>query len=171
MIAYVRNLNPFKDPMEWTEIASKMQELLQQPFTASAVRDRTELLLGQYASADRTNSYAGECGDCITVAYAKKRCLKLPVYQYMTSFRRSGTEENYEKRESLLHELLDMAREHGVRIRAPRRTSTAPPVRAVRTREQQAASTTASVRISAAQSRDIFAAQHSARNADTRLRW
>ncbi|KAH9370830.1 hypothetical protein HPB48_007901 [Haemaphysalis longicornis] len=55
MLAYVRNLNPFKDPMEWTEIASKMQELLQQPFTARAVRDRTELLLRQYASADRTN--------------------------------------------------------------------------------------------------------------------
>ncbi|KAH9380049.1 hypothetical protein HPB48_006135 [Haemaphysalis longicornis] len=138
MLAYVRNLNPFKETMEWTEIASNMQELLQQPFTARAVRDRTELLLGQYASADRTN------------------------------LRRSGTEENYEKRESLLQELLDMAREHGVRIRAPRRTSTAPAVRAVRTREQQTASTTASVRISAAQSTDIFAAQHSARNADTR---
>ncbi|KAH9384660.1 hypothetical protein HPB48_026669 [Haemaphysalis longicornis] len=139
MLAYVRNLNPSKDPMEWTEIASKMQELLQQQFTARAVRDRTELLLGQYASADWSN------------------------------LRRSGTEENYEKWESLLQELLDMAREYRVRIHAPRRTSTAPAVRAVRTREPQIASTTASVRISAAQSTDIFAAKNSARNAETPL--
>ncbi|KAH9384194.1 hypothetical protein HPB48_026187 [Haemaphysalis longicornis] len=55
VLAYVRNLNPFKDPMEWTGMASKMEELLQPPFTARAVRDRAVLLLEQYASADRTN--------------------------------------------------------------------------------------------------------------------
>lgn len=45
-LANVRNLNPFKDPMKWMEIASKMQELLWQPFTAHAVVSN-HTLLGQ----------------------------------------------------------------------------------------------------------------------------
>lgn len=33
-------------------------------------------------------TFPDECADCITVAYSKKRCLKLPVYLYMTFFNR-----------------------------------------------------------------------------------
>ncbi|KAL1467776.1 hypothetical protein MTO96_041936 [Rhipicephalus appendiculatus] len=98
MLWYVRNVNPFRDHREWTNIASRMQDLTNMPFTNRTVRERTYRLLERFAARDRV------------------------------AIRRSGTEEEYGERESLLQEILDLACESGVTIRAPHR-SNAPSVR------------------------------------------
>ncbi|KAK8770602.1 hypothetical protein V5799_012932 [Amblyomma americanum] len=82
--------------MQWTNIASKMQGIAGRSFTVRAVRDRTEILLGHHAANDRA------------------------------TLNKSGTEEQYQAREVLLQEVLDLAREHGVKLRARRRAYLAP---------------------------------------------
>ncbi|KAL1463978.1 hypothetical protein MTO96_043085 [Rhipicephalus appendiculatus] len=98
MLSYVRNANPFHDHREWTNIASRMQDLTNMPFTNRTVRERTYRLLERFVARDRV------------------------------AIRRSGTEEEYGEREALLQEILDLARESGVTIMAPRRAN-APSVR------------------------------------------
>ncbi|KAH7957346.1 hypothetical protein HPB52_018001 [Rhipicephalus sanguineus] len=63
------------------------------PFTNRTVRERTYRLLERFAARDRV------------------------------AIRSSGTEEEYGEREALLQEILDLARESGVTIRAPRRAN------------------------------------------------
>ncbi|KAH7949297.1 hypothetical protein HPB49_007312 [Dermacentor silvarum] len=96
LLAYVRSLNPFADPVQWTVIAAKMQDIAGMPFNARNVRSRTELLLSYYAAKD------------------------------MVNLRKSGSEEQYSTREALLQELLDLSREHGVQIRRRRIGNAAP---------------------------------------------
>ncbi|KAH7970661.1 hypothetical protein HPB49_013511 [Dermacentor silvarum] len=96
LLAYVRSLNPFADPVQWTVIAAKMQDIAGRPFNARNVRSRTELLLSYYAAKD------------------------------MVNLRKSGSEEQYSTREALLQELLDLSREHGVQIRRRRIGNAAP---------------------------------------------
>ncbi|KAK8769962.1 hypothetical protein V5799_013574 [Amblyomma americanum] len=110
--------------MQWANIASKMQDIAGRSFTVRAVRDRTELLLGHYAANDRA------------------------------SLNKSGTEEQYRAREVLLQEVLDLAREHGVKLRARCKAYPAP---AATPREANCALT---VQSSPAQTRDTHAAAH-----------
>ncbi|KAK8778282.1 hypothetical protein V5799_020377 [Amblyomma americanum] len=124
LLAYVRSENPFQDAMQWTNIASKMQGIAGRSFTVRAVRDRTELLLGRYAANDRA------------------------------SLNKSGTEEQYQAREVLLQEVLDLAREHGVKLRARRRAYPAPAA------TPGEANCAPAVQNSPAQARDIYAAAH-----------
>ncbi|KAH7965549.1 hypothetical protein HPB49_008701 [Dermacentor silvarum] len=133
MLSYVRNVNPFRDQREWTHIAAKMQDLTNQPFTSWTVREHTYLLLGRFVAKDRVAP------------------------------RRSGTEEDYGQREALLQEILDLARERGVKIRAPRRADAASGRRAARAHLRNGA-TTAAARNSAALARDAAAELHVARN-------
>ncbi|KAK8781118.1 hypothetical protein V5799_017540 [Amblyomma americanum] len=90
-LAYALSESPFQDAMQWTNIASKVQDIAGRSFTVRAVRDRTELLLRHYAANDRA------------------------------SLNKLGTEEQYPEREVLLQEVLDLAREHGVKLRARRK--------------------------------------------------
>ncbi|KAH7984114.1 hypothetical protein HPB52_017154 [Rhipicephalus sanguineus] len=122
MLSYVRNANPFRDHRECTSIASKMQDLTNMPFTNRTVRERTYRLLERFAARDRV------------------------------AIRRSGTEEEYGEREALLLEILDLARESGVTVRAPRRANM-PSVRPDSKAPVHNGSTTAS-RKSAALARD-----------------
>lgn len=55
LLAYVRSLNPFADPVQWAVIAAKMQDITGMPFIARNVRSRTELLLSYYAAKDIVN--------------------------------------------------------------------------------------------------------------------
>ncbi|CAN7950111.1 unnamed protein product, partial [Ixodes hexagonus] len=83
--------NPFRDPLQWNSITTQLHGCTGKMFTVRAVRERLDLLLAQYAADDRTN------------------------------LRKSGTEEEYNEREHMLQELLDLAREFGYKVRAPRR--------------------------------------------------
>ncbi|KAH9361940.1 hypothetical protein HPB48_003651 [Haemaphysalis longicornis] len=57
MLRDVRECNPFEENMQhtprWTEIAVRLSEAKGKVFSARSVRDRTDLLLAQYADRYR----------------------------------------------------------------------------------------------------------------------
>ncbi|KAH6925786.1 hypothetical protein HPB50_009880 [Hyalomma asiaticum] len=131
MLSYVRNANTFRDQKEWTHIAAKMQDLTRQSFTSRTVRERTYLLLGRFIAKDRV------------------------------ALRKSGTEEEYGQREALLQEILDLARESGVKIPVPRKANA---VSAQQPEKSRNCPTVAAARHSAALARDAAAEHYIAGN-------
>ncbi|CAN7991329.1 unnamed protein product [Ixodes hexagonus] len=75
-----------------------------------------------------------------------------------TNLRKSGTEEEYNERENMLQELLDLAREFGYKVRAPRRGNGA----AVAPARERSTPAPTSSRNSAAASRDAAAEAYAA---------
>ncbi|KAL1444441.1 hypothetical protein MTO96_029862 [Rhipicephalus appendiculatus] len=80
--------NPFRDPSQWHHVARNLQESAGKTVTARSARERIDLLLSHYASEVRAN------------------------------LRKSGTENEYNEREHLLQEVLDLAREFAYKVRA-----------------------------------------------------
>ncbi|XP_077501323.1 uncharacterized protein LOC144112338 [Amblyomma americanum] len=81
LLREVNAQNPFKDAAEGKNILRNVNFACGKPFTARALRERLDLLLGQFIANNRTN------------------------------LRKSGTEEEYEEKEKLLQEISDLARE------------------------------------------------------------
>ncbi|KAG0437999.1 hypothetical protein HPB47_017191 [Ixodes persulcatus] len=81
LLSAVQDINPFSDWARWGAVTRKLNEAAGNAFTVRAVRDRCDLLIAQFRRQDRTN------------------------------LRKSGTEERYAKKENLLQEISDLARE------------------------------------------------------------
>ncbi|KAH9377905.1 hypothetical protein HPB48_006924 [Haemaphysalis longicornis] len=79
LLRQVLLLNAFRDASKWEAVAGVLKEVTGKVFSARSVRDRRDLLLAQYSANDRAN------------------------------LRKSGTEEQYEEKEHLLQELIDLA--------------------------------------------------------------
>ncbi|KAH7956332.1 hypothetical protein HPB52_008184 [Rhipicephalus sanguineus] len=93
---------------------------------------------------------------CDVVVRRAELLLSYYAAKYMINLRKSGTEEQYSTREALLQEVLDLSREHGLRIRCRRagNTVTAP--------RQRCALAPEAARISGAVKRDAAAAESAA---------
>ncbi|KAH7967560.1 hypothetical protein HPB52_000123 [Rhipicephalus sanguineus] len=87
MLREVREQDPYHNPALWLNVAENLSVALGRPISARAIRERCDLLLAQFAQEDRAN------------------------------LRKSGTEEQYGEKETLLQEIFDVARSHGYRIR------------------------------------------------------
>ncbi|KAH7955738.1 hypothetical protein HPB52_003421 [Rhipicephalus sanguineus] len=87
MLREVREQDPYHNPALWLNVAENLSLALGRPISARAIRERCDLLLAQFAQEDRAN------------------------------LRKSGTEEQYGEKETLLQEIFDVARSHGYRIR------------------------------------------------------
>ncbi|KAH7968147.1 hypothetical protein HPB52_006074 [Rhipicephalus sanguineus] len=87
MLREVREQDPYHNPALWLNVAENLSLALGRTISARAIRERCDLLLAQFAQEDRAN------------------------------LRKSGTEEQYGEKETLLQEIFDVARSHGYRIR------------------------------------------------------
>lgn len=97
LLQEVAATNPFEDHDRWRAITEMVNRTTEKNFTARAVRERCDLLLGHFRREDRTN------------------------------LRKSGTEEQYSEKEHLLQEINDMAREFGHKVKVqPRKVGTTP---------------------------------------------
>ncbi|KAL1426869.1 hypothetical protein MTO96_000406 [Rhipicephalus appendiculatus] len=81
--------NPFRDPSQWHHVARNLQESTGKTVTTRSARERIDLLIYHYASEDRDRA----------------------------NLRKSGTENEYNEREHLLQEVLDLAREFSYKVR------------------------------------------------------
>ncbi|CAN7941402.1 unnamed protein product, partial [Ixodes hexagonus] len=130
--------NPFRDPLQWNSITTQLHGCTGKVFTVRAVRERLDLLLAQYAADDRANL----------------RNIKVSPASPCTS----GTEEEYNEREHTLQELLDLAREFGYKVHAPRRGNGA----AAAPARERSTPTPTSSRNSATAARDAAAEAYAA---------
>ncbi|KAM7297515.1 uncharacterized protein ISCGN_022666 [Ixodes scapularis] len=97
LLSAVQDIIPFADRARWAAVTRKLNEAADNTFTVRAVQDRCDLLIAQFRSQDRTN------------------------------LRKSGTEEQYAKKEKLLQDISDLARAFGRLPKLlPRRAATCP---------------------------------------------
>ncbi|KAM7284757.1 uncharacterized protein LOC121837148 [Ixodes scapularis] len=97
LLQEVAATNPFEDHDRWRAVTEMVNKATGKNFTARAIRERCDLLLGHFRREDRAN------------------------------LRKSGTEEQYSEKEHLLQEINDMAREFGHQVRVqPRKVGMTP---------------------------------------------
>ncbi|CAN7950335.1 unnamed protein product, partial [Ixodes pacificus] len=97
LLSAVQDITPFADRPLWALVTRKLNEAAGNAFTVRAVRARCDRLIAQFRRQDRTN------------------------------LRKSGTEEQYAKKEKLLQDISDLATEFGHLPKVlPRRAATSP---------------------------------------------